>query len=62
MHLALADAFDLGGVQRMDLQPALVLALLAHPPRQYERLCEGALECWLSLDLAHDVARDAALR
>src|ERR1700733_2211553 len=30
MRLALADAFDFGGVQRIDLRPPLVLALLAH--------------------------------
>src|SRR5262249_51935847 len=31
MRLALADALDLGRVQRIDLPPALMLALLAHP-------------------------------
>ena len=42
MRLALADAFDLGRVQRIDLRPALVLALLAHPARQHQRLSEDA--------------------
>ena len=34
MGFSLADAFDLGRVQRIDLAPSLMLALLAHPPGQ----------------------------
>ncbi len=60
MGLALADAFDLGRVQRVDLPSALMLALLAHPARQHERMGEGALEFGLAPDFAHDVANDPA--
>ena len=34
MRLALANAFDLGRVQRIDLPPALMLALFAHPSQR----------------------------
>src|SRR5471032_606862 len=34
MRLTFANAFDLGRMQRINLRPALVLTLLAHPPRQ----------------------------
>ena len=60
MRLALADAFDLGRVQRIDLLSALMLALLAHPAGEHERMGEGALQRGVALDLAHDVARDPA--
>ena len=36
MRLALADAFDFGRVQRINLLAPLILALLAHPSRQHE--------------------------
>ncbi len=55
-----ADAFDLGRVQRIDLPPALMLALLAHPARQHERMGEDALQFAFALDLAADVANDPA--
>ena len=60
MGLALADAFDLGRVQRIDLASALMLALLAHPARQHQRMGEDALQLGLAPDLAHDVAHDPA--
>src|SRR6202167_3180946 len=60
MGLALADAFDLGRVQRIDLFSALMLALLAHPAGEHERMGEDALQLSLALDPAHDVARDPA--
>ena len=60
MGLALADAFDLGRVQRIDLPSALMLALLAHPAGEHDRMGEGALQFSLALDLAHDVANDPA--
>src|ERR1700689_5718704 len=44
MRLALADAFDLGGVQRIDLRSPLVLALLAPPARQHQGEAEDLLE------------------
>ena len=37
-----------------------MLALLAHPARQHERMGEGALEFGLAPDFAHDVANDPA--
>ena len=58
MGLAFADAFDLGRMQRIDLPFALMLALLAHPAGQHERMGEDALQFSLALDLAHDVAND----
>jgi hypothetical protein len=60
MRLALADAFDLGRVQRIDLRPPLVLALLAHPTRQHQRQAEDLLQRRVALDPAHDVARHPA--
>ena len=60
MGLALADAFDLGRVQRIDLVSALMLALLAHAAGEHERMGEGALQFSLVPDLAPDVANDPA--
>ena len=60
MRLALADAFDLGRVQRVDLAAALVLALLAHPAGQHQRHGEDALEPLVAPDAAADVARHPA--
>ena len=58
MGLALADALDLGRVQRIDLLSALMLKLLAHAAGEHQRVGEDALQCGVALDLAHDVARD----
>ena len=44
MRLALADALDLGRVQGIDLASALMLALLAHPAGEHERMGEDALQ------------------
>ena len=55
--MRLADAFDLGRVQRIDLPAALVLALITHAPSKLQRMREHALQLRFSLDLAHDVAR-----
>src|SRR6185437_17155217 len=41
--LALADALDLRGVQRIDLRAALAVVLQAHPRRQGEQLGEAFL-------------------
>jgi hypothetical protein len=69
MGLALADAFDLGRVQRIDprdrargqaLASPLMLALLAHPAGEHERMGKDALQFGLALDLANDVANDPA--
>ena len=40
VRFALANAFDLGRVQRIDLLAPLVLALVAHPPGERKRLGE----------------------
>ena len=37
-----------------------MLALLAHPAGEHERMGEGALQFSLALDLAHDIADDPA--
>jgi len=60
MGFAFADAFDLRRVQGVDLRPALTLLLLAHAPRQRQQLCERHFEPAVTLDLAADVADDAA--
>jgi hypothetical protein len=54
--LALADAFDVGGVQRIDLVPALAVVLEAHPVRQGEEIGKALLESLVAGDLAADVA------
>ena len=58
MGLALADALDLGRVQRIDFLSALMLKLLAHAAGEHQLMGEDALQCGVALDLAHDVARD----
>jgi hypothetical protein len=60
MGLALADALDLWRMQGIDLLSALMLALLTHPAGEHERMGEDALQRGVALDLAYDVARDAA--
>ena len=47
-------------MQRIDFQPPLVLALLAHPARQHQGEAEDLLERPIALDPAHDVARHPA--
>src|SRR5579872_4598650 len=59
--LALADAFHLRRVQRIDLWSALALRLLAHLSGQRQNASEHhLLEPAIPLDLAADVADDAA--
>ena len=60
MRLALADALDLGGVQRIDFSAALVLALLTHPFGQPQGLPENVAQDGVGPDPAGDVALDAA--
>ena len=69
MRLALADAFELGRVQRIDLRDrargqafpsALVLALMAHPESQRQRLGEDPAQVRLAPGLALDVAQHPA--
>ena len=50
--LAFADALHLGGMQRVDLGPALALLLEADPQREIEQRTKAVLECWVALDLA----------
>jgi hypothetical protein len=47
-------------MQRIDLPPALMLPLLAHPARQHEGVGEDALQFGFAPDLAADVANDPA--
>jgi hypothetical protein len=54
--LALADALDLGGVQRIDLGAALAVILEANPHRQSKEIGEAFLEFGVSFDLAAYVA------
>ena len=58
--LALADALHLGCMQRVDLGPALALLLLADPQREIEQRAKAIPERCVTLDLAPDVADDAA--
>jgi hypothetical protein len=51
---------NLWRMQGIDLLSALMLALLAHPAGEHERMGEDALQRGVAFDLAHDVARDAA--
>ena len=58
--LAFADALHLGRVQRVDLRPALTLLLMANTQRQIEQRAEAVFERCIALDLAANVADDAA--
>ena len=58
--LALADAFDLGGMEGIQLPAALTLLLRADLAGARKRPIECFLQCRLAGDLAADVADDAA--
>src|SRR5713101_6109153 len=58
--LAFADALHLRRVQRIDLRPALTLLLMAYTRREIEQRAEAVFERCVALDLAADVADDAA--
>ena len=58
--LAFADALHLGGVQRVDLGAALALLLMTDPQRPIEQRAQAVFERGIALDLAADVANDAA--
>ena len=47
-------------MQRVDLRPALALFLVADPQREIEQRSKAILERGIALDLASDVADDAA--
>src|SRR5258705_10810568 len=58
--LALANAFHFGGMQGVALGAALPALLLARPPAKAEQVSEAALEPMVAVDLAGNVADDAA--
>src|SRR5712671_3176005 len=58
--LTLADAFHFGGMQAVDLGAALPAFLLANPPAKAEQVSESGLKPIIAVDLAGDVADDAA--
>jgi len=58
--LAFADALHLGCVQRVNLGAALALLLMTNPQREIEQRAKAVLERGIVLDLAADVANDAA--
>src|SRR5580658_3868744 len=58
--LALADAFDFGGMEGIKFPAALTLALGADLTGARERSCEGGLKVSLILDLAPDIANEPA--
>ena len=53
--LALADAFGLGGMPRVELPAALALLLAADLGGPAERHREGLLQALITIDLAPDV-------
>lgn len=55
-RLALADAFNLGGMQGIDLVAALAVVLETHAMRHRERLGEALPQRLVAGDLAADVA------
>ena len=57
---ALADALDLGRVQRIDLGAALAVILEADPDGQSEQVARSVLKRRIAGDLAADVADDPA--
>jgi hypothetical protein len=60
VRLALADAFDLVGVQGIDLAPALALPLFQNRLALVERPFEDCVQFLVAGDLAPDVADGAA--
>ena len=59
--LALTDALDLGSVQAVDLGAALAALLIAYPPRQAQHPSKRGLPSGVAVDLAGNVAHDAAI-
>jgi hypothetical protein len=60
--LAFADAFNLGGVQRIHFRTALPVILETHPHRQGEQVREAFLERLIASDFAPNIADHAASR
>src|SRR3979409_1844614 len=60
MGLALADAFHFGGMQAVDLGAALSALLRSYPSSEAEQGSQAALEPVVAVDLAGNVADDAA--
>ena len=59
-RFALADAFNLGGVQRIDLGSALAVILVANLDGKLEQRREAGFERRIAIDLAVYVADDTA--
>src|SRR5258708_7796884 len=60
VRLALADAFHFGGMQAVNLGTALPALLRSHPSAKAEQESEAGLEPMVAVDLAGNVADDAA--
>src|SRR4029077_21075535 len=60
VRLALAEAFHFRSVQAVDLGAALAALLLPYPPRQAQQPGEPGLQRGIAVDLAGNVADDAA--
>jgi hypothetical protein len=58
--LALADALHFGCMQAVDLGAALPALLLSQPPAKAQQMSKAALEPTVAIDLAGNVADDAA--
>ena len=56
VRFPLADALDLGRMQRIDLLAPLVLALVAHREGQRQRPSEDVFQTRAAFGLAHQVA------
>ena len=59
MRLALADTFDLGRMQAVDLAAAALLALLAHAFGEIKRAAKNVAQRFAALDASCNVALDA---
>lgn len=60
MGFAVADALHFGGMQAVDLGAALSALLRSYPPSEAEQVSEATLEPMVAVDLAGNVADDAA--
>src|SRR5271166_3952012 len=60
LGLDLSVHFDLGRVQRIDLPAAFILALVARPDGQRQRLGQELLQARIIFGFAHDVAQHPA--
>jgi len=56
-RLAAADAFDLGGMQRIDLGPPLMLILMAHPQGKIEQGAEAIFQGGITPSILRRMSR-----